>query len=463
MKKKRKIRRKDRVNSLDELAKNEEVENREYFLGKEIIKVSLPLGKASEVTVGDNILYAFELYFLTKDVMTFAVETPQQRDAYIGLFGRAIRQAGRRLSKHSSEKTILRKEDKKEKIHVIFKVGDDMRQDQLVMQCFKTLEHVWRDAGLLIPMTTYQCTCMWSRGGLLEVVKDAKTLGDLQLTAGLTGAFSEIPVRDYLKKHNEKETFDQAIDTFMRSTAGYCVATCILGCGDRHSDNIMVTKNGNLFHIDFGHFLGTTMAIKGYRRERCRFVLDPGMVSAIISGSSGLDKLKEFKNLALQAYIVARRNHRILIHLFSLAIPMHLPELSEMRDLEFMREMLQLELTEDEAKAWFQQLIDQAMADISRIIDNTAHNLKQKMQSSGKSRDTKKLQNELKKAIEREERRHSNSFNDLKYYEKNVEEGGTLGAESLILSFGTEVGQLLPEDCRVMGSAAAPLWLTFEK
>uniref|UniRef100_A0A672KNV5 Phosphatidylinositol-4,5-bisphosphate 3-kinase catalytic subunit alpha n=1 Tax=Sinocyclocheilus grahami TaxID=75366 RepID=A0A672KNV5_SINGR len=181
---------------------------------------------------------------------------------------------------------------------IIFKNGDDLRQDMLTLQIIRIMENIWQNQGLDLRMLPYGCLSIGDCVGLIEVVRSSHTIMQIQCKGGLKGAlqFNSSTLHQWLKDKNKGEMYDMAIDLFTRSCAGYCVATFILGIGDRHNSNIMVKDDGQLFHIDFGHFLDHKKKKFGYKRERVPFVLTQDFLIVISKGGTQeCTKTREFE------------------------------------------------------------------------------------------------------------------------------------------------------------------------
>uniref|UniRef100_A0A8C9U931 Phosphatidylinositol-4,5-bisphosphate 3-kinase catalytic subunit alpha n=1 Tax=Scleropages formosus TaxID=113540 RepID=A0A8C9U931_SCLFO len=248
---------------------------------------------------------------------------------------------------------------------MIFKNGDDLRQDMLTLQIIRIMESIWQNQGLDLRMLPYGCLSIGDCVGLIEVVRNSHTIMQIQCKGGLKGAlqFNSHTLHQWLKDKNKGEMYDLAIDLFTRSCAGYCVATFILGIGDRHNSNIMVKDDGQLFHIDFGHFLDHKKKKFGYKRERVPFVLTQDFLIVISKGSQECTKTREFERfqeMCYKAYLAIRQHANLFINLFSMMLGSGMPELQSFDDIAYIRKTLALDKTEQEALDYFMKQMNDA-------------------------------------------------------------------------------------------------------
>lgn len=267
-----------------------------------------------------------------------------------------------------------------EDIAIIFKYGDDLRQDMLTLQMIRIMDKIWKDEGYDFRMIPYQCLSTDHNVGLIEVVRRSNTIANIQKmhNSSATSAFKKDSLLAWIKDHNKTpESLKKAVENFTLSCAGYCVATYVLGVADRHSDNIMVKSNGELFHIDYGHILGKFKEKFGIKRERVPFVLTHDFVHVITHGRRNKSTaFNRFQQLCEEAFIILRRHGSLIISLFAMMLTTGMPELTSEKDLDYLRDALVLDYSETDALAHFRAKFEEALSNSwTTSINWFAHNI----------------------------------------------------------------------------------------
>ncbi|RLN48490.1 hypothetical protein BBJ28_00006767 [Nothophytophthora sp. Chile5] len=260
-------------------------------------------------------------------------------------------------------------------VTVMFKAGDDVRQDCLTLQLIRLMDEMWRDEGLDLAMEPYKCVATSPMTGILQMVPNSVTTAEVHMRDGMMGTFKDPSFSDWIRANNaDPRSHKAAVDLFGRSCAGYCVATCVLGIGDRHNDNIMIASSGRYFHIDFGHFLGHLKYYKlGIRRERTPFVFTNEM-AYVLGGVEGKD-FSKFVDTACTAYTVLRKHMHLLVSLLLLMVPADMPELTGRDDINHIVTTLAPEVSNERARESFEQTIHFCLDSRFKRFDNYLHNI----------------------------------------------------------------------------------------
>nr|GAT46026.1 atypical/PIKK/PI3K protein kinase [Mycena chlorophos] len=233
---------------------------------------------------------------------------------------------------------------------VIFKDGDDMRQDQLVIQLFTLMDRLLRKENLDLKLTPYDVLATGPLQGMARYVP-SKTIAAIVSEHG--------NLLNYLRVHNPDAgsvgtsgVEPSVIDTFVRSCAGYCVVTYLLGVGDRHLDNLLVTPDGHFFHVDFGYILG---------RDPKPFPPPVKVCKEMVDGMGGAQSphYARFKNFCFTAFTILRKSANLILNLVALMVDANIPDIKHRDVHEQIQEKFRLDLTEEEAIKHFEALLNE--------------------------------------------------------------------------------------------------------
>ena len=160
----------------------------------------------------------------------------------------------------------------------------------------------------------------------------------------------------------------------------------------------MLTRTGNLFHIDFGHFLGNYKSKFGLKRERAPFIFTPAFAEVL--GGVGSSEFGEFVEQCCDAYNALRGEAHHFINLFQLMLSTGIPELRVASDIKYMRVSLpQVRLmAEAQASERFTGLIHKAMNTKTTQMNDMIHLVVHQQSAKRKTR-------KLEKAAKKEEQK----------------------------------------------------------
>jgi phosphatidylinositol 3-kinase len=256
------------------------------------------------------------------------------------------------------------------KYHTIFKVGDDLRQDQLVIQTIMLMDKLLKNENLDLKLMPYHILATSPIAGAVQFIPSTP-LSDVDRT--------DRSIINFLRRHNpdpnaplgvRKET----MDTYIKSCAGYCVITYILGIGDRHLDNLLLTPNGNFFHADFGYILG---------RDPKPFAPLMKLSTQMVDGMGGPDheNFRQFRQHCATAYLALRKSANLILNLFALMTESNVQDIRSEPDKAVWKveERLQLEKEDVEATAHFEWLIDTVRVAWAPKVIDTFHTFTQQL------------------------------------------------------------------------------------
>ncbi|EUD68274.1 phosphatidylinositol 3-kinase [Plasmodium inui San Antonio 1] len=248
----------------------------------------------------------------------------------------------------------------------IYKAGDDLRQDHLVIQIICIIDNIWKRYGLDLKLTLYKVLALSTDDGFIEFVNYAESISSIKKNY-------KGEIRQYfMDKSTDPKSplgFDASIlENFISSCAGYSVITYLLGIGDRHLDNLMVSRDGCFFHIDFGYILGEDPKPFSPPMKLCK-----EMIEAM--GGAHSVGYEQFLKKCCLAYKYLRYHSKLIISLLDCMCESGLKDMKMSPELCVLKvqEKFRLDLNDEAAEVYFLSVINASVKTLFPVVVDKLH------------------------------------------------------------------------------------------
>ena len=227
----------------------------------------------------------------------------------------------------------------------------DIRIDLVTMQLFNILHTIWCENNYKLKMPLYHVMTTSRNKGLIQLIPDTLTLDEMPIkeTSGFKNLFGKRSLNKYLTL-NSGISPEEVYQNFISSNSAYCVANFIIGVTQRNKKNIHFKRDGEIYYTNYDHILNHYTKALGDRGVPFLFNV------TFVDFLSKLNKLKDFKELFMKAFIVMRNRSKDIIKLLEILLSSGLPEISN-KSLHFMEDSLSLTKTEKEAEETMEKIL----------------------------------------------------------------------------------------------------------
>ncbi|KAJ3424797.1 phosphatidylinositol 3-kinase catalytic subunit type [Anaeramoeba flamelloides] len=219
---------------------------------------------------------------------------------------------------------------------ILFKSGDDLRQDQLISQMISIMDDILKKNNLDLELITYKILAINPNLGFVQIIESNSIYSIIQENNG--------KIQDYFKKiEPDKSTY--------------------YGFSSRLMNNYIRSCD-----IDFGFILGHDPKPFPPPMKLCKEMI-------VLMGGMKSQEFQMFKILCGSAFKILRQHASLFVNLFALMIESNIPDLEKdpLNSILKMQRKFRLDLDEKEAIETIYDIIEESVHSLFPVVVDQLH------------------------------------------------------------------------------------------